>query len=522
MRRSVVVACFVALLSLVAGALLAADSVNADHVSARASSGNQIYWVEQLASGLNFPLSMVWLPGGDLLITERQGGLRIFRNGRLDPNPISGTPDCFRIGLNGFKEVLLDPDYETNKTLYLLISVGTYEQHHAAVYRARYGALGLTDVERIFRSKDYMDGAHSIAGRMLFLSDKTLLVGVTSSTEGNKALSQQLNSHIGKLVRINRDGSIPPDNPFLKTPGALPEIWSYGHRVQLGLYQDPKTSEIWEIDSGPRGGDELNLLKAGGNFGWARTSWGFAYNNGGLATPLQSDAGIEDPILVWTPSVTPSGFTRYRGGIYPLWDGDYFVGHLTTKELERLRIDGHRVVLQERMLSDLEERIREVKIGPDDHLYILTDQSNGRLLRLQPGWPRRGERSRVAHKIEPLLPPDSSEGDLANLAPGDPDQGKQAFLERCAVCHSVGDVVRGENIGPDLAGVYGRKAGSKGGFNYSAAMARLPQVWDTALLDRFLVDPRRYVPGTSMAAPPVTDPEVRRQIAAFLKQQSGQ
>jgi glucose/arabinose dehydrogenase/cytochrome c2 len=465
---------------------------------------------------------MVWLPSGDVLIAEREGGLRVLHEGKLVPKPVNGTPASFQNGVNGLKDVLLDPDYQRNQNLYILISEGTYQQKHAAVYRARYSAAGLVNVERIFRSKDDFGGAHSVAGRMLFLSDKTLLVGVPAATDDDKELAQQLDSDMGKIVRINRDGSIPPDNPFINTQGALPEIWSYGHRAPVGLYQDTETGAIWEVEDGPLGGDELNLLKVGGNFGWDKASWGFAYRGGGLAAPLQSGAGILDPVLIWMPSQDPSSITRYRGALYPLWDGDYFVGHLPTKELERLRINGDHVVLQEKMLRDLEERIRDVKVGPDNHIYILTDHRDGRVLRLQPGKPRMDQLTRVAHKLAPGDQNSDPSGNMsASLEPGDPEKGRQAFLERCAACHSVGTAIRGEDIGPDLAGVYGRKAGSNAGYNsYSAAMAGSPEVWDVRSLNMFLTDPRLYVPGTKMTAVPGTDLEMRRQIIGFLQQQS--
>jgi glucose/arabinose dehydrogenase len=198
---------------------------------------------------------------------------------------------------------------------------------------------------------------------MILLSDKTLLFSVAEDHAQRRA--QQLESQMGKILRINLDGSIPRNNPFVSTPGAAPEIWSYGHRVPTGLYEDLQTREIWETEPGPRGGDELNLIRPGANYGWAEVSWGFAYD-GKLEAPAQTAAGIEDPIAVWTPSHTPSGIARYRGPTYPSWSGDYFIGNLNGKALVRLRIRDRKVVLQERMLLDLNERIREVKVGPDN------------------------------------------------------------------------------------------------------------------------------------------------------------
>jgi glucose/arabinose dehydrogenase/cytochrome c2 len=489
---------------------------------ARIAESSQAYWVEQICEGLSFPSSMAWLPNGDILITERIGGrLRIVRGNHLDPTPISGTPASFQNNYDGLKEIALDPDYPSNQMVYLLISEGTFAQHHVALYRARFEAHTLKDPVRIFRSEDDISGAHgTIASRATFLADKTLLLAIAEDRPVPRA--QQLNSQKGKILRINRDGSIPKDNPFLNTPGALPEVWTYGHRVVLGLYQDEPTGPIWEVEAGPRGGDELNILRPGANYGYANVGWGFAYENNGLETPIQTAAGVENPIAVWTPSVTPSGIARNRGAVYPFWTGNYFIGHLTNMALERLRIEDDRVVLREQLLVDLKERIRDVKMGPDNHIYVLTDNNNGRLLRLQPGRPRANQLSRVARKLEQpvIASPIKNEQAVESMTPLDLAAGRQAFLERCSACHSVGPIVQGGQIGPDLAGVYGKLMGRKKGFDYSPALAGHVISWDFATLDAFLTDVNSIVPGTKMAAPPVTEAHVRRQIVGFLKQQS--
>lgn len=479
--------------------------------SERASSASQSYWVEQVAEGFNLPSSMVWLPNGDALITERMGDLRILRKDKLDPTPVRGVPASHRDAINGLKDIVLDPDFAASQTLYLFVSEGSFERRHASVYRARYTATGLQDVERIFRSKDEIGGTGIIATRMIFLPDKTLLFGVA---EDHKQRAQNLGSHLGKFLRINRDGSVPPDNPFVHAPGALPEIWSYGHRVPTGVYRDSLTGEIWECEPGPRGGDEINILKPGANYGWAKTSWGFAYGNDGLDAPFQTAAGIENPVVVWTPSVTPAGLMRYVGSVYPAWSGDYFVGYLSGRALERLRFDGHRAILQERMLFDLGEGIRDIKVGPDQRIYLLTNST--RLLRLQPGRPGVGQASRVARQLESTTPAVA----LSDVQPGDPVQGQQSFIERCAMCHSVGNVVRGGQVGPDLANVYGNRMGRKEGFDYSPNMAGAVFEWNAALLSKMMLDPQSVVPGTRMALPPVTDAQTRSQIIGFLQRES--
>lgn len=504
-------------LLIVLATFAVAVTVHAAEVNPHASSGEQPYWVEQVVEGLRFPSSIVWLPNGDALVLEREGGLRLISQDKLDPMPISGVPPSFQTAFNGLKDIALDPDYRSNHTLYLLISEGTLQQHHAAVYRARYAQHRLEEVERIFRAKGEVTTIDSSATRMLLLSDGTLLLHVP---EVDKHSAQQLDNHLGKILRINRDGSVPKNNPFVHTPGALPEIWSYGHRAVLGLYEDTENGEILGVESGERGGDELNVLKSGGNFGWAKASWSFNYSDGAVA-PIQASPGLEDPLLVWTPSVTPAGITRYRGQVYPLWNGDYFIGNLSGKAVERVRLHGHRVVLQEKLLLDLEERIRDVKVGQDGYLYVLTDHSSGRLLRVRPGKPRANQRVRVAHKIAPAVRSRAT-GPLReqDLQPDDRVHGEQIFLQRCAGCHRVGRAVSGGEIGPDLDGAYGRTMGTQPGFAYSAAMRHAQQVWDAAALDRFLADPISVVSGTNMAAAPVIDATERRQIIGFLKQPS--
>lgn len=335
------------LLILIAAVLIAASLAispvqSAPQHNANAITTSQPFWVEEVATGLKNPASMAWLPDGSLLIAERNGGLRLLRKGVLSSS-LTGTPSSFQNWVNGLKEVVLDPDFARNRMLYILMSEGTYEAHHAAVYRARLEGEALAEATRIFRSKDDISGPMQIAGRMIVMRDGTLLIGVTDDNY-HKQYTQLLSSHIGKLVRINPDGTVPVDNPFIGKQDALPEIWSYGHRVPNGLYLDQVTGEVWETEPGPKGGDELNLVQRGRNYGWPITTWGFDYTDG-LAGPHQTDPKMEAPVVVWTPSGTPAGLTRYRGSAYPFWNGDYFVGMLSGKWLERLRLMDGRPVL---------------------------------------------------------------------------------------------------------------------------------------------------------------------------------
>lgn len=508
-------------LSFLACAVVASDthaSTEGSDQSAEAVAqcdplGSASYWVEEIARGLRFPSSIVWIENNSAVISEREGGLRLLRGDRLDPRNIQGVPQSFQNAYNGIKDLVLDPDFGINRMIYLLISEGNYDQHHAAVYRARYTQSGLKEVTRIFRSKDELGGPGPASSRLLLLSDRSLLVAVPED-DSHKPLAQRLDSHVGKILRINLDGSIPLNNPFIDTPNALPEIWSYGHRVPTGLFTDPETDTIWEVEPGPLGGDELNLLTKGGNFGWAAATWGFDYS-GALAAPSQSSPGVTNPLLIWTPSVTPSGILRYRGSRYPFWNDDFFVGHLSGRAIERIRMKGRSLESRQQMLVDLQERIRDVKVGPDGLIYLLTDHQNGRVLRIRPGRVGDAEISRIAHRIEETWA--GLERSLVPVKPGDPKKGKEAFMDRCAGCHRVGTVVSGGNIGPDLDGVYGRTMGSRTDYSYSSAMARSSQVWTNVSLNLLLADPSSYLPGTKMSAPPVTDDSARRDIVGFLK-----
>ncbi|WP_198683837.1 PQQ-dependent sugar dehydrogenase [Peristeroidobacter agariperforans] len=493
--------------------MLFGETTHATANVSKRDNGEPSYWVEQLANGLKFPSAIAWLPDGGILISERQGGLRILRKGTLDADPISGTPPSVQDLLNGIKDIALDPDFNVTRTLYILIAEGTVASHHAAVYRARLEQTTLRDVQRIFRSKEETNSG-PVAGRLLFLADNTLLVALPVSGEtAMTPAAQQLDSHIGKIIRIHRDGSVPTDNPFLRSPGALPEIWSIGHRVPMGLYEDRAAGTIWEVEAGPRGGDELNILKAGRNYGWPKATWGFDYS-GALVAPTQTNAGFEDPTLVWTPSITPTSIVRYQGEIYPQWQGDYFIGSLTGKALMRVRINEGKVLLQERLLIDLNERIRTIAVGPDHHLYVLTDHHNGRILRINPGAPPEALESRIAR---PLPQPAFTD---RSPVPGNAAIGKQAFVEACAACHSVGTFIQGGRVGPDLAGVYGRKAGAQKNFAYSSAMANWQHDWDYKSLNAFLIDPAAYLPGTAMSAAPIVDAELRAHLIEFLRSES--
>lgn len=337
--------------------------------------------VETLANGLNHPWSMAFLPGGDILIVEKFGGLRRIRNGRLDPQPIRGTPAALQENDSGLLDIALDPQFAANQLVYIAFTEGTEQANHTALYRARLNGRALVDGRVIFRVSTDKAGFGHPGGRLLFLPDETLLLTIGDGYD-YRDQAQNLASHLGKVVRLTRDGAAPPDNPFVGRPDARPEIYSYGHRNPQGLTRDG-SGRVWLLDHGPRGGDEINLLRRGQNYGWPRVTFGIDYD--GTLISGQSEApGTVAPVVVWVPSIAPSGMAVYSGARYAPWTGQHFVGALAARELRRVRIQSGKDMEQERMLTDLEERIRDVREGPDGLLYLLTDSDNGRLLRLHP------------------------------------------------------------------------------------------------------------------------------------------
>lgn len=341
--------------------------------------------LERLASGLKFPWSLAFAPGGDILITEKYAGLRVMRNGRLLPGVLKGGPsNVFAKEDSGFLDVTLAPDFAQSRLVFIAFAEGGPDANRTAVWRARYDGERLRDGRVIFRSTpDKKDPSHP-GGRMLFLADGTLLLTVGDGYN-YKTAAQDLRSHLGKILRLTVDGKAPPDNPFVGKPDALPEIWTYGHRNPQGLARDPETGEIWEHEHGPRGGDEVNLLRAGANYGWPVVTNGIDYD-GTIISDRTFAPGIERWSFAWTPSIAPSGLAVYRGAQFPDWQGKLFVGGLASRSISRLRRgkDTNLFVEEERMFSPLKKRIRDIRKGPDDLLYALTDEENGELLRIRP------------------------------------------------------------------------------------------------------------------------------------------
>ena len=342
--------------------------------------------VETLASGLKFPWSMAFAPGGDILIIEKAGGLRVFRNGALVADPVAGLPDDVMVNADsGRHDVALDPDFATTRRVFIAYAGGDEDANRMSVWRARLEGDRLVDGEVIFRaSPDKKDPSHP-GGRIAFMADKTFLLSVGDGYDYRNE-AQNLSSHLGKILRLDRNGKAPADNPFVGRAGALPEIWTYGHRNPQGLAIDPETGVVWEHEHGPRGGDEINRLTAGANYGWPLTTNGIDYD-GTLVSERAHAQGVTSPLIVWAPSIAPSGLAIYRGAEFADWNGHFLVGGLASKSLIRAQIinEGRSIQESERLLGDLGARIRDVRVGPDGSLYVLTDEAEGRLLRFRKG-----------------------------------------------------------------------------------------------------------------------------------------
>ena len=343
-----------------------------------------------IVEGLEHPWSMAWLPNGEMLITERPGRLRIVRNGVLDPNPIPGTPEVFAVGQGGLMDVSLHPNFSENRLIYLTYSHGSQQSNRTRVARATFDGTALQNLEVIFEVDQTKRGGQHFGSRIVWLSDGTMLVSLGDG--GNPPLqldgelirqqAQNLNSHLGKIVRLNDDGSIPEDNPFVASDNANPSIWSYGHRNIQGITVDRATNRIWSTEHGSRGGDELNLIEAGNNYGWPLATHSEEYT-GGEISEFRSLPGMVDPKVVWTPAIAPSGLAIYSGDRFPEWQGNLFAGGLVSQDVRRLELDPEGNVTDRESIA-IGQRVRDVRQSPDGLLYILTDEPDGQLIRLEP------------------------------------------------------------------------------------------------------------------------------------------
>lgn len=334
-----------------------------------------------VSGGLEHPWGLAFLPDGRMLVTERPGRLRIVeRNGQLGA-PLTGLPAIFAEGQGGLLDVALDPDFAENGWVYLSFAEPGDSGAATAVARGRLGSGQLENVQVIFRQQPKVGGKNHFGSRLVFARDGTLFI--TLGERYQKERAQRLDESLGKLVRINPDGSIPPDNPFVGRSDALPEIYSLGHRNVQGATLHPETGRLWTAEHGAQGGDEINRPEPGKNYGWPIITYGRDYSGApigeGTAKP-----GLEQPFHYWDPSIAPSGMTFYTGDRFPGWRENLFIGSLKFGLLVRLEVSPDRVVHEERLFDALGERIRDVRQGPDGLLYLLTDSPEGRILRVEP------------------------------------------------------------------------------------------------------------------------------------------
>lgn len=337
--------------------------------------------VATVARGLEHPWGLAFLPDGSMLVTERPGRLRIVdRDGRAS-EPLSGIPRVFAQGQGGLLDVALDPDFASNRLVYITYAEPGPGGASTAAARGRLnqGQTGLENVEVIFRQDPKVSGPNHFGSRLVFSPDGKLFV--TTGERFKFEPAQDISNHLGTVVRINPDGSVPPDNPFVGRKDARPEIWSYGHRnIQAGAI-NPASGQLWIAEMGPRGGDELNIPQPGRNYGWPLVSWGTHYDRRPIPNP-PTRPDLADAIHHWTPSISPSGLTFYTADVFPDWRGDALIGGLSAQAIIRLTLDGDRVVREERI--PMRARIRNVRQGPDGAVYALTDEDDGKILRLTP------------------------------------------------------------------------------------------------------------------------------------------
>jgi len=353
---------------------------------------NVAFDVVTVAEGLENPWGLTFLPGGKMLVTERPGRLRIVNaDGTLSP-AVTGLPPVDARNQGGLLDVLLDRQFASNQWIYWSYAEKRDDgTNNTAVARGKLvdGAEPRVDnVEVIYHQAPSLNSALHYGGRLVWNRDGTLFVtqGERSITPG-RMQAQQMDSLLGKIVRINADGTIPKDNPFVGKEGVRPEIWSLGHRNVQAATLHPTTGELWEVEHGTRGGDEINISRKGKDYGWPTIAYGIEYAGGPITGGIQAKEGMEQPVYYWDPVIAPSGMVFYTGNLFPAWKGSLFIGGLGSKNLVRLDVTGDKVTGEERLLKDLQpdaERIRDVLQGPEGALYLLTDNPKGRILKIVP------------------------------------------------------------------------------------------------------------------------------------------
>ncbi len=347
-----------------------------------AASGPDTVKTVTLASGLEHPWSMAFLPDGSLLITERSGTLRRFAGGRLQDEPITGLPPIAVKGQGGLMDVAIHPDFSDNRWVYLSYAAPGKGGIGTDVGRGRLQGNRLIDWQTLFRLEPKTSARQHFGSRLVF--DRHGYLFITLGDRGDRHRAQDLNDHAGSIIRLHDDGRIPRDNPFVGKPGARPEIYSYGHRNLQGAALHPKTGQLWTHEHGPQGGDEINAIVAGANHGWPIITYGKEYGTGFSIGEGTHKAGMLQPLHYWVPSIAPSGMAFYTAEQFHNWQGNLLVGSLKSELLVRLELDGNKIINEHRILQNRLGRIRDVRQGPDGFIYLLTDENNGELIRLEP------------------------------------------------------------------------------------------------------------------------------------------
>ena len=339
------------------------------------------YRVVPLTGGLSHPWALAFLPGGDILISERPGRLRIFRDGALLPDPVPGLPEIAATGQGGLLDLALHPDFDDNRWLYFTYAASVGPGVTTRLARARFEDDRLQDVEVLFTAEPASRGGRHFGSRIVFDGDGYVFLSV--GDRGDMPRAQRLDDHAGSIIRLHDDGRIPEDNPFVGRADARPEIYAWGVRNPQGMALHPETGVLWEHEHGPRGGDEINIIEPGLNYGWPVISHGIDYSGAVIGEGIREKEGMEQPLHHWTPSIAPSGMAFYRGDAFPGWEGDLLVGALAHRHLARLSLDHEAVISEVRMLEDQNRRIRDVRVR-DGVIYVLTDHDPGELLRIEP------------------------------------------------------------------------------------------------------------------------------------------
>jgi len=348
-------------------------------LASAASAQSPATKVSVMAGGLNHPWSLAFLPDGGVLVTERAGGVKLLRNGQI--RAVKGAPKVLATGQGGMFDIALHPGFASNGLVYLSYAGGSFGANGTHVARARLVGDELRELVVIWKAAPMKRGGVHFGGRLAFLPDGTLAV-TTGDGFDLREQAQKLDSPLGKVMRITDSGGIPADNPFAQQPGANRAVWSYGHRNPQGLAWDPVREQLFSHEHGPRGGDEVNIIVRGGNFGWPVATMGRDYS-GATISPFKTYPGMLDALLGWTPSIAPSGLAVYRGPMFPEWEGDLLVGALVDKEVRRVDLDAAGKVLgQQSLFKELKARIRDVRVAPDGAVWLTTDSDQGQVLRV--------------------------------------------------------------------------------------------------------------------------------------------